>query len=438
MKKLEYKKFKGLHIVCKVCGKSIEVNQSEYKGCKHPFDKQKYKAVIRFNGTRKTRDLKSLVYDEAIKELLEFKHELSNPIKIAKPKSANNSKSINNIGIDEVKHEKFIDCVLMYSDYLENIDVPFFEQRTRSKEYIRDTIGYILKYRDYLEKQGYNINKLTIYEIDKHIVSKYFEMLFKTSKSLATYNHHLRTLKSFYKFLIEKKGYELINPMIFAKLKNVTLNTKSVDDNDFEKILKCIDETNEDDTIHVYNNGVKKKMYRPYIKHAVELIAYTGMRLLEAISIKYCDIITNDNGDIDYVKGVDIKYEKAHNYDNSKPIKYVPIPYTQELEDLLNRLDYKKYLGTNRYLIASNEDVSRETIKKQLTHSFGYYRDRAGVTDKIGLKHLRKTFLTKMQIETGMVTSLGYQKTQSVIEKNYLDKGKIAISLKEKNIKLYK
>lgn len=436
MKKLEYKKFKGLHIVCKGCGKSIEINQSEYKGCKHPIAKQKYKAVIRQNGVRKTKDLKALEYDDAIKELLEFKHELSNPIKLITPKKLKETKSLSNKN-DEVKHEKFIDCVRMYCDYLENIDVPFFEQRTRSRAYIRDTIGYILKFRDYLENQGYNSDKVTIYQIDKNIVGTYFENLFKNTKSDATYNHHIRTLKSFYKFLIEKKGYKLFNPMQFAKLKNVTLNTFSVDDNDFDKLLESIDETIETDTIHTYKNGVTKKMYRPYVKNGIELIAYTGMRLVEALSIKYSDIVLDENGNIEYLMGIDIKYEKSHNHLKTKPVKYVPIPITPELEDLLNRLNYKQCIGEDRYLIGPDEKISRESMAKQLSHSFGFYRDKAGITAKIGLKHLRKTFLTKIQISTGMVTSLGYQKTASVIEKNYLDKGKIAKSVKDKGFRLF-
>lgn len=436
MKKLEFKKFKGLHIVCKGCGKQIEINNSEYKECKHPLEKQKYKAVIRHKGVRKTRDLKAIIYDEAIKELIDFKNELNNPIKLKTIKNLRNDIKIESK--DEVKYERLIDCILMYSDYLENVDVPFFEQRVRSREYIRDTVGYIMKFKDYLEKQGFNMERLSIYQIDKNIVSKYFELLFKTLKSVATYNHHVRTLKSFYKFLIEKKEYKkLDNPMNFAKLKNVTLNTISVDDNDFDKILRCFDETQENDTIHTYKNGVTKKMYRPYIKFAIELVAYTGMRLVEALSIKFCDIVTNEYGEIEYVKGIDIKFEKTHNHDNSKPVKYVPIPITPELEDLLNRLHYRNYLGQDKYLIANDENISRESLAKQLTHSFGFYRDKAGVTAKIGLKHLRKTFLTKIQISTGMVTSLGYQKTASVIEKNYLDKSKIAKSVKDKGFRLF-
>ena len=60
MKLLKYKKFQNLHIVCKRCGRHIEVSQTPYKGCIHPIERQKYKAVLKANGGRKTRDLRSL------------------------------------------------------------------------------------------------------------------------------------------------------------------------------------------------------------------------------------------------------------------------------------------------------------------------------------------------------------------------------------------
>src|SRR5690349_2798045 len=129
MKILKYKKFAGLHIVCKKCNKLIEVSQEVYKDCRHPIDRQRYKAILKQNGGRKTRDLKSLEYDAAIEELLEFKRELSNPIQF-----------VTQIPKVENKPELFKDCILMFSDWLENVDVPFFEQKIRSKEYIRDTV----------------------------------------------------------------------------------------------------------------------------------------------------------------------------------------------------------------------------------------------------------------------------------------------------------
>lgn len=424
MKLLKYQKFKELHIVCKKCNKQIETSQSPYKGCNHPIERQRYKAIVNVNGGRKTRDLKATDYNDAIIELTEFKKELSNPF--------NFSLKTEKV---EVAYDRFIDCIMMYSDYLENIDVPFFEQKVRTKEYIRDTISYIMKMKLFLDSNGYKTETLTIYQVDKKIVNFYFEELYKKCNSIATYNHNIRALKGFYKFLIEKKGYEIINPVLYAKLKNESPNPINVNDKDFKTIINSV---TADNSVHCYKNGVKKNMYRPFIKEAFEIIAYTGMRITEAISIKYSDIVLDENGELDYVMGIDLKYEKAHNYDQSKPRKVVPIPYSPELEDLLNRLDYKKHLGEDKYLIGPDENITRDSMAKLLSHSFKFYRDKSGVTAKIGLKHLRKSFLTKIEAQTGLVESLGYQKTKRVIQGNYIVKPEIAKAVKEKGFRLFK
>lgn len=424
MKVLKYKKYVGLHIVCKKCSKQIEVSQAQYKGCNHPLERQRYKAIIKINGVRKTKDLTSLIYDEAVKELLEFKELLKNPIELSiSPRT------------EETKPESFNDCIMMYSDWLENIDVPFFERKIRRREYIRDTIGYVCKLKTYLENKSKS-KQMSIYKVEKDWVNSYFEELYSKCKSISTYNHNIRASKGFYKFLIVTKGYEIFNPMASAKLKSETSNPINVSDADFDKIIKsCSDENN---SIQTYKNGVRKKMYRSYIKEAFEIIAYTGMRITEAISIKYSDIVLDEFGELDYVMGVDLKYEKAHNYDQSKPTKIVPIPYSPELEDLLNRLDYKTHLGEDRYLIGSGEGITRESMAKLLSHAFAFYRDKCGIKAKIGLKHLRKSFLTKIETQTGLVESLGYQKTKRVIQNNYLVKPEIAKAVKQKGFRLFK
>lgn len=425
MKVLKYKKFTGLHIVCKKCGRNIEVSQDEYKGCDHPLYRQRYKAVVNINGVRKTRDLKSLEYDAAIKELLEFKEELTTPYTFSiNPKTK------------EAKPELFSECIMMYSDWLENVDVPYFERKIRRPEYVRDTIGYVNKLKVYIESKMNSNEALSIYKVDKIHVNNYFEELAKKCKSISTYNHNIRANKGFYKFLTGLKGYEIFNPMAAAKLKNEAPNPINVSDKDFDKIIQsCSDENS---SIHTYKNGVRKKMYRPYIKEAFEIIAYTGMRNTEAISIKYSDIVLDENGELDYVLGVDLKYEKTHNYDQSKPTKVVPIPYSPELEDLLDRLNYKNHLGEDRYLIGPDENITRDSMAKLLSHSFKFYRDKNGITTKIGLKHLRKSFLTKIEAQTGLVESLGYQKTKRVIQNNYLVKPEIAKAVKQKGFRLFK
>lgn len=408
MKILKYKKFTGLHVVCKKCNKLIEVNQDAYKGCMHPIDRQKYKAIVKINGSRKTRDLKTLEYDDAIKELLEFKHELSNPIKlkVIEEKVA-------------IEYDLFTDFLFMYSDWLENVGVPKHEQKVRSAKYIKETVGYIVRLRDFLEANGQDLNKLTIYQVDKYMLGGYYEHLEKTINSNSTFNHNLRALKNFYNFLINEKELVIQNIPKKMRLKYENPNPTSIEDEDFLKLLSVI---TKEDSIEVLKSGSKKNRFRPYTKDGIELAAYTGMRLEEVTSLKYSDIVVDSNGELEYLIGTDLKFERAHNWDNTKATKTVYIPISNELKDLLKRLNYQGNIGVDKYLIADNGNIDRKSLAKQLSHSFTFYRRKANLSDDFSIKHLRKTFLTKLHLQTGLTESMGYQKTSSVILKNYIDK----------------
>jgi integrase len=407
MKILKYKKFIGLHIVCKKCCRHIEVSQSPYNGCNHPLERQKYKAVIKINGVRKTRDLKALDYDEAIKELLEFKDGLTNPFKFTP------------IQKTEVKPELLTECIMMYSDWLENIDVPKHQQTLRSSGYIKSTIRYVLNFTDFLEANQVNLKKFKVYDLDDAIVGKYYEYLEPLCKSTSTYNHNTKALKNFNSFLIDKKRYLIPNFFKDVNLKYENANPVSVNDNDFIKLLDAISDV---DSFHVFKTGERKNMYRPYTRDAIELVAFTGMRIEETMILKYSDIVLGGDGRIEHLIGTDLKFDRAHNWNNTKEPKRVLIPCTKELEALLIRLNYKENLGLDKYLIADDENIKRKTVADQLSDSFTFYRNKAGIEKKFTLKHMRKTFLTKLHIKTGFVESMGYQKSGKVTMTNYIDK----------------
>lgn len=423
MKTLKYKKFVGLHIVCKKCNKLIEVSQSQYKGCSHPIDRQKYKAIVKLNGQRKTRDLKSLEYNDAVKELLEFKDELSTPIRleISSPKV-------------EVQYELLSDLTMMYSDWLENVNVPKYEQKNRSAKYIKETIGYILKFNDFLLKEGHNLEKLTIYQIDKFMLGGFYEHLEKTIKSPATFNHNLRALKNFYNFLVNEMELLIVNIPKKMKLKYENPNPTSIADQDFLALLSKI---TPKDSIEILKSGVKKNRFRDYTKAGIELCAYTGMRLEEVTSIKFSDIVVNENDELESVIGTDLKFERAHNWDNTKAKKVIHIPISPQLENLLIRLNYKESIGLDKYLIAGDNSISRSSLAKQLSHSFTFYRKKAQLADNFSIKHLRKTFLTKLHLQTGLTESMGYQKTSSVVLKNYIDKKAVVQEVNKKGFSYF-
>lgn len=408
MKLLKYKKFSGLHIVCKKCNKNIEVSQGPYKGCSHPIDRQKYKAILRQNGSRKTRDLKALEYDEAIRELLDFKHELANPIRL-----------IAEVPKVEVKHELLKDCIMMFGDWLENVDVPNHQKRPRTSGHIKNTLSNLIKFSRFLEDNKFDLNKFKIYDLNDVIIGKYYDYLDLTCRMATTYNHNTKSLKSFNNFLINQKGFNIPNFFGKVKLKYESMNPTSIKDDDFKKLLNAI---SNEDSICIYPNGRRKNEYRTYTRDAIELVAYTGMRIEETMSLKFSDIVLDDGGNIQHLVGTDLKFERAHNWNNTKAPKKVLIPISAELENVLNRLEYKKYMGTDKYLIADDFNISRKTLATQLSHSFTFFRKKAKLSDDFSIKHLRKTFLTKLHTKTGFIETLGYQRSAKVTINNYIDK----------------
>jgi integrase len=422
MKMLKYKKFVGLHVICKKCGKILEINQDPYNDCNHPIERQRYKAVIRLNGGRRTRDLKSLDYTEAVKELIDFKDELKNPYFLS---------------IEDVSDHNnycFNDFVMMFSDWLENVDVPRHEQKQRSTKHIKETVGYIQKMGRFIQSKGYDISTLKMSSVNKHLLGDYYGHLESVTKAHSTFNHHIRALKHFYKFLINEKGLDISDIPSKMKLKYESPNPISISVEDFKKILSVITDNN---SVQILSNGVRKNRYRSYTKLGIELCAYSGMRLEEVTILKYSDIHYDTEGNPEYILGTDLKFERAHNWDNTKEPKRVFIPMSIDLLNLLVRLEYKSNIGIDKYLIADDEKIERRTLAKQLSHSFSYYRDVAGVDKTISIKHLRKTFLTELHIQTGFTESMGYQKTNKVIIDNYIDKRAVVKAANKKGLSLY-
>ncbi len=422
MKILKYKKFVGLHIICKKCGKIIEVNQDPYKGCNHPIERQRYKAIIRFKGVRRTRDLKPLEYTEAVKELIDFKDELNNPYFLS---------------IEEVSDHNnyyFNDFVMMFSDWLENIDVPRHEQKQRSTKHIKETVGYIQKLGRFINSKGYNISTLKMSSINKHLLGDYYGHLEGITKTHSTFNHHIRAIKHFYKFLINEKGLDIQDIPSKMKLKYESPNPLSISSSEFKSILGVISKENG---LEILGNGERKNRFREYTKDGIELCAYSGMRIEETTILKYNDIYFDSDGNPEYMIGTDLKFERAHNWDNTKEPKKVYIPMSTDLLNLLERLDYKSNIGVDKYLIAGDVKIERKTLAKQLSHSFSHFRDIAGVVKTKSIKHLRKTFLTELHIQTGFTESMGYQKTNKVIIDNYIDKIAVVKAANKKGLSLY-
>jgi hypothetical protein len=74
--------------------------------------------------------------------------------------------------------------------------------------------------------------------------------------------------------------------------------------------------------------------------------------------------------------------------------------------------------------------MTRESLVKEMSQAFTFFRRKAGLSEDFSIKHLRKTFLSKLQSQTGLAESAGYQKTVSVVQKNYYDKRMMSKTIK--------
>ena len=109
---LEYQKLNGLFVFCNKCKKNIHHNKKG-NDCKHPINRQVYKAIVRIPDSgydRKTKVLKSRDFDKAMKEFLDFKEQVKNPILY--------EQSNKNIQSQYLK-----DAIAMYIDYMQDEEV---------------------------------------------------------------------------------------------------------------------------------------------------------------------------------------------------------------------------------------------------------------------------------------------------------------------------
>lgn len=324
-------------------------------------------------------------------------------------------------------------CKTLYLNYINNIDVPKHKQRIRSKGYIKDTTLYLNRFDDFFKSKNINWKVLKVTQITDNVVGKYYEHIEKTTSSNASFNHHLRTIRNFFNFLIEEKEYSIKNPFRKVSLRYEATNPKTITNNEFTALLKAINEKNG---IAIYKTGVRKNMYRSYLKLAYQLALYTGRRTEEIATFKWSNIKCNEENHPIYIESIDLKADRQSNYNQSKATKMVFVPVIQQLRNLLYEMGFEKNKGSDKYLIAPDETASRKTIIFQLTKSFTFYYRQLNTDKEISLKHLRKTYLTHLQIITGNAIAISGHSTEDILNNHYIDQIEIAKSVAASNLSI--
>lgn len=410
MKKLSYRKYKGLEIRCLKCNKTIHKDSSPYNGCKHPIENTAYRAIVFKDGKRKTTTLKARIYDEAIKELIEYRLDiLSNRIKKPAP---------------ENKPQLLRDCMRMYIDYLQDIDVPAHKQKHNTQDYIDTRISHLNYFNKFIKSKDINIEAFKITDVTEYLLGEYYNYLSNNTKSAYTFNDKVKTMRNLYAFLINEKGYKISNPFKEIRLKPEKSTNKTIIASDFFELINNI--TNENSVVKI--GKYPRNMYRDWLVDAFKLKAYTGRRNEEIFNFKW-NMIHFENDKPIYLKSPHLKINRLANRINPDELEFNYIPIIKELEDFLIEKDMDGKRNSDEYIIPS-DDMTRKSMQKLASKSFTFFSKRLNRDYDIKMKQLRSTYITALDnFNRRLVYDIKEHTDPKITIKHYLSQPEIAESI---------
>ena len=324
-------------------------------------------------------------------------------------------------------------CKELYVNYLYNIDIPKHKQRNRDLNYVKGVEMYLRRFEEFVQSPAIENRITKVTQITDKVVGKYFEFVEETTSSNASFNHHFRAVRSFYNFLIEERGYTIANPFKKVALRYEGTLPKSISKAEFDRLLEII---SLEDSILEYKPGVRKNMYRPYLKYAFRLTLLTGRRTEEIVSLRWNNIQCDANNEPLYIESIDLKANRQANFNQAQRNKTVFIPVIPQLKALLYEMGFELLRNTSMYLIAPKDPSSRKTIMNNLSKGFTFYYKKLNTGKDISLKHLRKTYLTHLQIITGNAIGVSGHSSEDVLDNHYIDKIEIAKSVAKSNLSI--
>ncbi len=406
--------------ICKKSGKSLKFCPN---GNKHVF-----KVYVHVPGTkneRRTKSLETRNLDEALLQAIEFKNEVKN----LSPKLTYKEKEIvkEESKIEKVQPVKIMHAMSRYIGWLHNENVPAHMVKKRSDDHIKDVERAFKVLAEILKNSGYSLPGLGMEDINNNVVGQIYSHLENKNFANRTFNKYFSYYTSFVKWYVQEYDKPIKNCFELVQRKKLNPNPEAITKSEYVALLNQITPENG---IKEYENGVKqnRNIYRPWLKDGIRLALETGRRREEVINFKWNNM--NESEGIQFIKIEDYKVNRIQNRITEEEKKYVYVPVTESLKDLLYEIGYEKHKGTDNFILAPEINISRNRVMSDtLTRGFSHYYDQLNTGRNLTFKCLRKTYITNLQIffsgngDTKAVT--GHSDNQ-VIEENYIDKKEVA------------
>ena len=430
-------KVSGLTVYCNACKRDITdvcMGNNEAKGkdierCPNT-ERHVYKVYAHIPNTRNGRKSKTLQtkdLQEAKKQAIDFLEEVKNtsfqPVQV--PKNMVLPVKVTDPKPEQIPH-LLLHALARHIAFLRNENVPLHRQKERSEEHIKDVQRSFDLLLECLQKNGQDVMALSVGQINDQAVGQVYEYMLK-EKGFAnrTLNKYLGYYTSFIAWYGEEFDVPLKNFFEKVQRKRVVHNPQAITSKEFGDLLERITPENG---IRPYDKGKKKirNVYRFWLKYGFKLALQSGRRREEVIELKFNNIIQDGEGN-SFVKVPDFKVNRSQNRIEEQELKYIYIPVTKELRELLDELDFEKYKNSDTYILAPEITKRSKAMLSDLSRGFSHYYDQLNTGRKLTFKCLRKTYITNLSIYMGgNAKAITQHSDDKVIEEHYLDKQELA------------
>ena len=322
---------------------------------------------------------------------------------------------------------RLIECFACYLAFLNNEGVVAHKQKKRDPDHIRKVEYAFELYITALKENGINLSILKFTEVNDQMVGYVHDLLLKEMNSAnKTYNNRMALLRTFTSFIVKEYYNDYKNPFLGVVNLLVTKEITSVQEDDFNALMKIIKP----------ENGIEKRVqkgrvnlrtttwYKPWLKNGIRIAVFTGGRSEDLVELKWSNIQLDKNGNLHTIKSIDYKIDNANNHKiGNREHYYKYFPITEELKEELMEIGYEKYKDTDKYIIGPEENMKRSNVARFLSGAFTFYYRQLNTGKKAQFKTLRKTYHTSALIQYGAAsTALTNHATISITDKNYHDK----------------
>lgn len=272
--------------------------------------------------------------------------------------------------------------------------------------------------------------------------------------SSTTKNNYMKLYRSPYKFANENRGLNLKNPFKTVKIENVKQaiknNIKTISTKELSTLFKMLRNKEELNIKKTYFSKAKNrfttktfKYFQPYLLDGIKLAIASGYRSDNIVNVKWSDIdLTEAYSQSSILNGVikveDIKVNNQNKQFNDDNKKIILVRINKDMMELLIILGYKKYNGTERYILAPEHQHFRETIKNNVSKGFHHYMLKVNPLKDFQFKDLRKTQISHEGHNTGLKkTSKRIHARFSTTDNNYFDDD-VTLSTAKENPTVFK